>query len=407
MITRRKLLAGGAILAAGAGGFSIWQRGLRYPRLTFEPADLAQQHSANNLQMTWRDLILNQKESSASAWVLRAIAPEPKLTLLFEHGATINLAIDNIAPDAVLHIAGKDIQQLDEKQDGLRRVISIQSNRPQRIELDWRVDWQDGFDFALLGDMGGGTELAWALQRAHQLNARFFLLLGDFHYTDGEYDSAIAHFKNAPLPVYVTIGNHDFNDSGLIYQQYLDEIGPFNNAFSVAGVRFINVDSALSFFPVSRGHRGDFLRQLWLDSQQQSQPYNDQVVFTHRPLQDPRPNDDHHITGIGEREWLSRSLSAIGARNYFNGHVHHSGEQDFEGLHQYTVGEGLGFADILLQRQVSQLLIGRVEAGKPVSYQWQPLNMPWSAHQSPTHERYLLEQNYPQQLAWYRQLRAG
>lgn len=397
---RRSVLAG----AIGLGGIALYttQRGLRYPRITFEPRDVDSQLETPTAAFKLTDLIIVKDRTGSTNTTLkfRAYAPEPKLEIKVLASNNLKLNIQNISPEAKLNVLGKNIKLVDEHISGLSRELTIESNQAQTIQLDWRLDWEDGFDFALLGDTGGGDELDWSIKRAHELGAKFLLHLGDFHYTEGEYDLAITAFNTAALPCYISIGNHDFNDNGLVYQQFLDQIGPFNSWFAIAGTRFINLDTALSFFPASAGHRGGFMRQL-ANAQNN---FTDQVIFTHRPIKDPRPNDDHHLTGIGEIEWVGKMARAVGAKTYFNGHVHHSAELDTQGLHQYTIGEGLAHEDLVLQKQVAQLLIGRVQAGKTVSYQWQDLSMPWSAHTSPTHEVKLRVDKRTKQLEWYKSL---
>ena len=106
------------------------------------------------------------------------------------------------------------------------------------VELHWQVPFKDEFTFASIGDSGGNHELSWCLKRSAELGAEFLLHLGDFNYQDGDYERAIDLFHNAPIPCYITIGNHDFHDSGLLHHQFTDYLGPFNSVFSLGNVRF-------------------------------------------------------------------------------------------------------------------------------------------------------------------------
>lgn len=398
---RRALLTG----AIGLGALALYvnQRGLRYPRLTFEPNEHVAELKQANAVFAWADLIaLNNEQQHTGALHFRAIAPEPQLTVKALASTRLNLSVANISPEARLNIIGKGIKKVDEQAQGLIRQLTIECSQAQTLKLTWALDWHDGFDFAILGDTGGDSELGWSIKRADALGAKFLLHLGDFNYLEGEYDLAIEAFANAAIPVYVSIGNHDFNDDGLVYQQFLNGVGPMNHAFVVAGARFINLDTALNFFPASSGNRGHFFQQLAADKT----PYSDQVVFTHRPLKDPRPNDDHQITGINEVEWVGKMCRAIGAKKYFNGHVHHSAEFDVEGIHQYTVGEGLGHEDLVLQKQVAQLLMGSVQANKLISYRWADLKLPWALHTSGTHADKLIRDKRLKQLEWFKNITA-
>lgn len=388
MITRRRLLAGGALLSTLA--LYAHQRGLRYPRLSLEHSPPEPNFSNDHLELTFRDCI------AVGNNVLRAIAPEPSITVKPISGEA-SIEVLNIARNAVLEFGDKAIGHVDEEVDNTRRLIYISAAADQEITLKWTLPVSDGFEFAVMGDTGGGSELAWTLKRAHELGAQFLLHLGDFNYSDGEYDQAIDLFNNANLPCYVTIGNHDFHDDGLIYDKFLKQIGPMNHAFELAGTRFINIDTAADFWPVHSGHRGALF-----DSLGSAKPFTgEQIIFTHRPIKDPRPHDDHEVGSIGEADWLVKKSRQLGVKTILNGHVHHSAELDYQGLRQITIGEGLGHEDLILQKHVAQMMITTVEPNKKLEHRWVDLNMPWSEHQSPTHLFKLKRDRRNKQLEWY------
>ena len=391
MLSRRKLLSSGALL--GGLGLYSYQRGLRYPRLSWEPQALANTASLANGRVIFKDAILTPSNH------FRAIAPEPKLHIQANTG-NVQFEIHNIADNATLHINSPPSALIEEQKNGLTRIVNIQTNGETDIRLQWQLNVGNGFEFAVMGDTGGGSELDWTLKRAHQLNAQFLLHLGDFNYTDGEYQKAIDAFGQSPIPSYISIGNHDFHSDGLIYQRFLNELGPMNHAFELSGTRFVNLDTAADFFPAHSGLRGQLLSNL-MDQPKFS---GEQVFFSHRPFKDPRPHDDHEIGGINEIEWLSQSIKALGGKHYLHGHVHHSAELDFDGIHQLTVGEGLGHEDLVLQKRVAQLLMAKVEPAMPLVHRWVDLNMPWSLHQSSTHTVKLRRDGRLKQLHWYHQL---
>ena len=397
MITRRKLLLGGAVF--GALSLYSHQRGLRYPRLSFEheERDLSLSSGAHTLEFI--DCIAIDKQT------LRAIAPEPKIELCL-HEVRSQLLVRNLAANAELSIdtsklssASRKQLVIDESIDGLDRSLSITGPRHELITLNWTIPVKDGFDFAIMGDTGGGSELSWTLKRAHQLGAQFLLHLGDFNYTEGEYQNALKQFDAAPLPCYVSIGNHDFHDNGLIYDDFLNRVGPMNHSFEIAGTRFINVDTAADFWPASSGQRGKLFNNL-----HQHRFSGEQVLFTHRPLKDPRPHDDHNVGGIGEIDYLVKQCNELGIENFLHGHVHHSAELDFEGIKQFSIGEGLGHEDLVLQKHVAKIMMARVEPEKKMQHRWEDLNMPWSDHQNPTHFDKLNTDRRAKQLEWYRNL---
>ncbi len=406
MITRRGLLLGGALVSS-LGVYSH-QRGLRYPPLSFEhSANAAAVLSSEQLELDLRDCIAvegcNTVEISnaINRHTIRAIAPEPRVFIKRLEGSAA-ITVLNVASNAVLEVEGPASADIDEEVRGTARIVHIKT-ASQGSTLKWSLPVKDGFEFAVMGDTGGGAELGWTLKRAHELGAQFLLHLGDFNYTEGEYEMAIEHFNKAKLPCYVTIGNHDFHDNGLIYQKFISQIGPMNHAFELAGTRFINVDTAVDFWPAHAGHRGALFNSL-----AQAGPYSgEQVIFTHRPLKDPSPHDDHEIHGIGEVDWLVEQSQKLGVGTFLNGHVHHSAEFDYQGLRQITVGEGLAYEDLVLQKPVAKMMMASVEPHKKIMHRWVDLNMPWSEHQNPTHIKKLKDDRMHKQLEWFTQLQTN
>ncbi len=403
MITRRGLLLGGA-LASTLGVYSH-QRGLRYPPLSFEHSEFAASElSSEELKLDLQDCIAVQDCIgvqdciTSNKHTIRAIAPEPQIFIKRLESLT-SITVLNVASNAVLKIDGKASAEFDEEVNGTTRTVHIKTASQGTI-LKWSLPVTDGFEFAVMGDTGGGSELGWTLKRAHELGAQFLLHLGDLNYTEGEYEMAIEHFNKAEIPCYVTIGNHDFHDNGLIYDKFISQIGPMNHAFELAGTRFINIDTAVDFWPAHSGHRAALFTSL-----AQAGPYDgEQIIFTHRPLKDPNPHDDHEIHGIGEVDWLVKQSQKLGVGTFLNGHVHHSAEFDYQGLRQITVGEGLGYEDLVLQRPVAKMMMASVEPHKKLVHRWVDLNMPWSEHQNPTHIKKLKGDRMHKQLEWFTQL---
>ncbi len=390
MISRRRLLLSG-VLASTLGVYSH-QRGLRYPPLSFE-------HKARDLGLLSDQLELDLHDCiTVDHRTLRAIAPEPSISVKRIERST-SVKILNIASNALLTVDERVSADIDEEAEGTARIVHIKG-ADKSATLKWSLPVPGGFEFAVMGDTGGGSELAWTLKRAHELGAQFLLHLGDFNYTDGEYDMAIEQFNKAKLPCYVTIGNHDYHTDGLIYDKFISQIGPMNHAFELAGTRFINLDTAVDFWPADSGNRAGLFAAL-----KNAKPFNgEQVVFTHRPLKDPKPHDDHQIHGIGEVDWLVRQSRELGVGTWLNGHVHHSAELEYRGLRQLTVGEGLGYENLVLQKPVAKIMMASVEPHKKLVHRWVDLNMPWSEHQNPTHLRKLKSDRMHKQLEWFTQL---
>ena len=368
-------------------------RGLRYPPLSWEPHSLSNVFVHDTGKLLTSDLIRRNDEGLS----FRAVSMTPSLKAEHKRGRT-SIKVNNISPSAKLVVSAKGISSINEEQSGVDRTITIDSGATQEIELAWDNGLDEQSKFAVIGDTGGNEELSWCLNRAAELGADFLLHLGDFNYGNDDYEQAIKRFHASPIPVFVSIGNHDFHDSGIIYHNFLQQLGPLNNFFEVAGTRFVNIDTAADYFPAHSGQRGKLLKALSID------PTQSQVFFTHRPFVDPRPGQDHVIGGINEIPWLKQLIKQTGGGPLLTGHVHHSAEIEFDGIRQYTAGEGLGHEDIVLQRPAAKLLMGKVTRGEAIAFAWEDLNMPWSAHRSHTHIKKLIKDGDQQKLDWYKSI---
>ena len=377
--TRRQILSLASVgcIATVAYGY---HRGIRFPRLSWEPAELPSSFSSQSVRMDVKDLI--QMEHSESHWMLRAFAPEPEITLQTIGNKPITLSVNNIALDAELSVDNKALHNIKEERNGITRTLVIQSaNEP--IKLEWKLPVLKDYTFAAIGDSGGDQELAWCIQRAHDLGARFFIHLGDFNYQTGDYQRAIDLFHNAPLPCYVTIGNHDFHNSGLIYQPFLQKIGPLNSLFSIGKTRFANLDTAASVYPYHKGQRGKVITQMIANKDE----FIDTVAFTHCPLYDPLVSDanpdPHDIGSEGERDWLISVLKRSNSTSLLSGHIHIYSREKFKGIDNIIAGQGLGHQDIMMNQDVSKMAIGQVNQDGKVTYEVAPLAMPMEMHCHP------------------------
>ena len=370
-IKRRKFLKITGAAGVGMIGYSLYA-GLRFPPLQLNITPTDKQRTLGNQHVSVTDAIfMPQLENKIH---LRAFAPEPKINIESKEAERIQIRINNIHPDS--KISAENAIVVSEAINGITRDIVCDVNKNAAVELEWKFADSDHFEFAAIGDSGGGPELDWCIQRAHELGAKFLLHLGDFNYMDGDYVKAINKFYNAPLPCYVTIGNHDFHDDGSIYKSFQEEIGALNNQFKLGGIRFANIDTAANFFPPGSGHRGELMKALIADKGK----YIDTVVFTHRPLKDPRPNESHDIGGVGEIEWFAKALNEAGIDKLLCGHIHIQAEVEYDGILNLIAGQGLGHQDLVAREPISKILLGTVAKGQKVSYRWGNLNMPVLMH---------------------------
>jgi len=391
-ISRRRFLGIAGLSGLGLAAYS-YQRGVRIPPLVWEPRSVSNQVRSQNIEAIMSDLIPTHTQVIANADLsFRAYAPEPSLQLqLVPRGQgdrdTLRISVNNVAPSAVLDVTSGSVNHISESIQGITRVVEVSLSELEVIALKWELPAMDSFHFASIGDTGGQHELDWCIQRAHQLGASFLLHLGDFDYTEGDYDNAVKLFNHAPLPCYVSIGNHDFHQDGPIYQQFLNDIGPLNNAFSIANTHFVNLDTAANTLPYHAGHRGRLLNELSARYSTAESNIGSTIVFTHRPLFDPEENSDHDLGNPRERDWLIDQLHSIGTSTLLSGHIHIRARETFKGIDNIIVGQGLGHQDLIVNDiNYSKMALGHVSSNGDVEFEFAPLAMPFHLHCHPRTE---------------------
>jgi hypothetical protein len=391
MTTRRQMLRylGYAGLSLSGLGLSVYtyQRGIRLPTLHWDPLALSTQFNIRGLgQAFGTDLIQiplsNTSDEKGVTTRFRAFAPEPSLILRADGATKVRISVTNIAPDAVLDYSPSDLK-ISEVSSNTNRTLTIETASSGETLLQWSLPEYAEYTFASIGDTGGDKELNWCIERAHALGAKFLLHLGDFNYQEGDYQRSIDAFNDAPLPVYVSIGNHDHHNNGAIYQRFMNEIGPLNNAFTIGKTRFVNIDTSANILPYGAGQRGELLERLAADNNNANNNYADTVAFTHRPLHDPSEGSHHDIGSTGERDWLVVSLKKINAKTLLSGHIHIYDRSNFDGIDNIIAGQGLGHQDLLINGDASKMVLGHVDESGAVRYTAEPLAMPMEAHCHP------------------------
>ena len=328
------------------------------------------------------------EKHSNNTFLFRAFAPEPIIQLKAKSGTQLFLFINNVHPEIIWQV---DEGQLIESASlgNTNHMLHVKAGDSETVKLRAVFPREDGYRFAAIGDTGGESELSWCIHRAKQLDADFLLHLGDFAYSDGDYSKAVSRFHKATLPCYIAIGNHDFHYSGKIFQPYINELGVFSHRFQLHDSQFINIDTANDFFPPSAGQRGDVIKSMVSGESLGGVAPTEHFAFSHRPLKDMRPGDDHHINGVGEREWLQKVFKQVGLKYYFCGHVHHKFETDLDGVLQLNAGQGLGHEDLLANRSISEICLVQKERGLAASHTWKELQMPVEYYRNAVHINYM------------------
>ena len=385
-MNRRDLLKGmgagaGAVIAA-AGAYAL-ARGVRFPVPQAEPA--AQPTRLDLLDPPIRiegeAAYLQGAERRSDVLALEARCFAPRFAFVFqaERRMRVSLTLRNVSPRAILEVPSV-VRMHSTRLTDVNRRIELELP-PGRHRFDARVPFEDRFRFAVTGDTGGGSELAWCLRRAADLKADFLLHAGDFYYSPADFRSLTGVLDASPLPVYASIGNHDFHADGrLIHRRFTREIGPRNTAFVLGDTMVVNFDTAASTWPVDAGER----ERLFAAVRARRDEVAHWVLMTHRPLHDPRfevGHEDNHALSAREVGWVAAQLKALMPEPVLlAGHIHYTAEHEEDGIHTYISGDGLGNRNLVSGRQIARILVGDKHPGREIEYRWAPLQMPAAAH---------------------------
>ncbi|KAA3609430.1 MAG: hypothetical protein DWQ01_08845 [Planctomycetota bacterium] len=375
MKRRWKLLLGFLVVLLVAAAVGM-HHGLRYPPLQWDPAPRPL-HALS--EEGWSVEAEGAYSRGVREGVLhfRAFVPEPSLSFRSNGAEFAKVVVENIHPDAFIYEDG-----LRDKAEGLQRTVSLPLKGTEQVTLSFKFPTRGRYRFAAIGDAGGGPQLRHCLERAKELNADFVLHLGDIAYLEDDFENGAKNFLQSPLPIYVTCGNHDFHGGHRNRHRFFSEnFGPLNSGFALGEVHFLNLDTAADLLWPWQGERGKLLeafeetraqhRAKWGDG-----PLPPLVVFTHRPLNDPRMTlgrrkKAHALNFQLEANWLRKKLLELEATVLLAGHIHESHHFNDEGLDTWIAGEGLSEGTT-----EASILIGEFGPGETPVFRWEPLNMP-------------------------------
>jgi len=364
------------VLGVSLGGFlglGWFAFGLRLPPLQWEPADrpTQQEASSENFFVEADGAYFVRQEGEAM--VFRAFVPEPTLVVTAKENTTAQVVVQNLSPKLLPGpVAAASI-------DGITRSYSFEivPGNGMLIMPRFPTD-QTEFRFAALGDTGGEKELKNAIARVENLQVDFLIHLGDMEYEEGGIQRAATLLNQASFPTYASIGNHDFHDGlRLVHRDFTEFIGPRNSSFLLGGVKFLNLDTAADTYPAHAGSRGTLLQALIAKADEKSRN-RALVVFTHRPLNDPRPGkeeDGHALGSQSERDWLADAFSKLDVNLLLHGHIHQSYAYTEGGIVAYIVGNGLDLKEVDSSREVPSILVGEWSTLLPaVACHWENLD---------------------------------
>lgn len=360
------------LFAVGWLGLGWFAFGLRLPPLQWEPATLPYVGKSELVRVEAEGATFIGEENGVM--IFRAFVPEPMFLVTCKEAATAKFQVENVHPQAT----EEGFAALEQRNLVREYALPVEPGQGLMVRLKFPV--KEHYRFAAIGDTGGEGELTVALARAAELDADFLLHLGDLHYTERGLFNAADHAARASIPMYTAIGNHDFH-RGREHpvRDFQKLFGPRNSFFTLAGVGFLNLDTAADIYPAHGGDRGKLVRSLW----GQAKPEQDWVVFTHRPLADPRvalghipAEKDHALHHKAEVEWLQDTYDHFGVDLVLNGHIHASYGTEVKGIPTWIVGNGMQLDETGPSGEPLLLVGDWSPAGEGLQWHTVPLQVP-------------------------------
>ncbi len=268
---------------------------------------------------------------AAQGAVVREVSPRlvlwafrPEFRVAVRGGPSAPVVIQNALPLAAYQPVGPGVEP--------QGTTSLAIRRAGTFVFQLRAP--EAYTFLVFGDPRGHPErLAAALERAR--GDLFGLCLGDL-VADGDpasFERVAGILADSPLPVYLTVGNHDLEHGGR--RTFRRLFGPENQTFDVGADRFVLLDTA-----ADHPYLGD-TRIEWLDHVLSAPDARYRFVAFHTPPLDPRPGRSHRIRWPRLREGL---LAVLGARHVsvvFASHIHDYVQTVYKST-PYVVTGGLG-----------------------------------------------------------------
>jgi 3',5'-cyclic AMP phosphodiesterase CpdA len=212
------------------------------------------------------------------------------------------------------------------------KVMSSSENRSVIISAP-NTD-ESSFKFLTIGDTQGFTPLFTdMLDHPLTSQSKFILHTGDITPSGSRVSLEIFNnlSKESSIPVYATVGNHDIkeNNNNSNYEQYFGKSEYF---FNYSNVLFISLNSSTGIFSESSIQ---FLIHI-LDTF----PTNPKMLFTHIPLFDPRPDENHSLLSSSQAEQVLSLISDKNVKAVISGHIHLFNHTIVNDTHFITSGGG-------------------------------------------------------------------
>jgi predicted phosphodiesterase len=244
---------------------------------------------------------------------LRAWSADPVIRIV-DPGAgetTVVVRVENLPVRARLDASGP----VEEVRSGLVRTLRFSARATRRVAFQVP---DDDVQFAALGDTGDAPTFHEALRVAAADGADFFLHLGDLIYEDAQMPAIRRILDDAPLPVFVVRGNHDYRNRARI--EFMRELGPPYYAFRLGRATIVVLDNADDYLPGLWRHSGQYRWWTGVAGASRDGPL---LVAMHKPIRDRR--DARSRAEMNDRA-LGRQLltdfARAGVDAVLTGHVH-------------------------------------------------------------------------------------
>ena len=301
-----------------SNGYKINNNFVSIP-LQFDPDDSSSTYQTKNADITVYGGFIKgiQSESDGTeSIVIRALSPQPKVTVKGDHAGTISLLIENINPDFYAKSTAENNLPMTKVAANTLK-IDVAMSAKDTITIDpvklSGTDTMGKYKYIILGDNRDGYDtFGQIIQQVNGEDPVFVIDNGDLVFSgkSNQYRLFDQMLSKISTTVLTAPGNHDIRGNGR--DTYTMLYGPAYYSFDFADSHFVFLDSSPGW--VEKQAISDE-QYTWLEKDLKKAQDKRIFVITHIPPQDPRsdvtaneiPNYVNEVKNTGN--WLEQKLN--------------------------------------------------------------------------------------------------
>lgn len=304
----------GAFIFNSIHGYKINNNFVSVP-LQFNPDDSSSTYQTQNAEITvYGGFIKGIQSDSAGneSIVIRALSPQPTVTVKGADAETVSLLMENINPDFYLKSMAENKLPMTKVTVNTLK-ISVDLNKGETIKIDpvkpSGTDSTGKYKYIILGDNRDGYDtFEQIIQQVNGENPVFVINNGDLVFSGkpNQYRLFDQMVSKISTTLFTVPGNHDIRGNGR--NTYTMLYGPAYYSFDFADSHFVFLDSSPGWTEKQAISDEQY---IWLEKDLKKAQDKRIFVITHIPPQDPRSGvaANEIPNYVSEGNWVEQKLN--------------------------------------------------------------------------------------------------